>query len=123
VLRLRVEGARTRSEARTVANAIGNSMLVKTALAGADPNWGRILCAVGYSGVPVDPTLVDIFIGDQQVCGGGAACAFDEKAAHEHLSQPSSNVRVSLGRGKASLDFLTTDLTAEYVRINAEYST
>jgi glutamate N-acetyltransferase/amino-acid N-acetyltransferase len=123
LLRLRVEQARTRPEARAVANAIANSMLVKTALAGADPNWGRILCAVGYSGVVVDPARVDIYIGGQQVCCGGTAHPFDEKAAHDHLAQRESSVRVSLGRGRAALDFLTSDLTAEYVRINAEYST
>jgi glutamate N-acetyltransferase/amino-acid N-acetyltransferase len=123
VARLRVEGARRRPEAMTVAKSIAGSMLVKTALTGADPNWGRILAAVGYSGVKIDPRLVNIYIGEQQVCRKGEAHKFDEKAAHQYLLQPSYDIRVQLGQGKAAVDFLTTDLTAEYVRINAEYST
>jgi glutamate N-acetyltransferase/amino-acid N-acetyltransferase len=123
VLRLRVEGARNREEARTVARAIAGSLLVKTALAGCDPNWGRILAAAGYSGVRIDPAKVNIYIGPQQVCHAGAVCAFDVRAAHEYLTQPSYDMRVQLGRGKAAIDFLTTDLTADYVSVNAEYST
>ncbi|MFB3814696.1 MAG: bifunctional glutamate N-acetyltransferase/amino-acid acetyltransferase ArgJ [Terriglobales bacterium] len=123
VARLHVEGARDRKEALTIAKAIAGSMLVKTALAGSDPNWGRILAAVGHSGVEVDPARVNIFIGPQQVCRHGQAHAFDEVAAHHYLSQPSYDIRVQLGRGKAAIDFLTSDLTAEYVRINADYST
>jgi len=73
--------------------------------------------------VPVDPAKVNLFIGPQQVCRHGEAYCYDEPAAHQYLSQPSYEIRVQLGRGKSSLEFLTTDLTAEYVRINAEYST
>ena len=123
VARLCIEGARRRPEALAVAKAIAGSMLVKTALTGADPNWGRILAAAGYSGVKIDPRKVNIFIGKQQVCRKGEAHKFDQQAAHEYLLQPSYDIRVQLGQGKASVDFLTTDLTAEYVRINAEYST
>jgi glutamate N-acetyltransferase/amino-acid N-acetyltransferase len=123
VIRLTVEQARNREEALQIARAIAHSPLVKTAWAGADPNWGRVLAAVGNSGVRVRPEHVNIFIGDQQVCRGGCASAFDEKAAHEHLSQPYSNLRVQVGRGRRELVFYTTDLSAEYVRINAEYST
>jgi glutamate N-acetyltransferase/amino-acid N-acetyltransferase len=123
VARLHVEGARRRPEAMAVAKAIAGSLLVKTALTGADPNWGRILAAVGYSGVKIDPRKVNIFIGEQQVCRKGEARTFDERAAHQYLLQPSYDIRIQLGQGKAAVDFLTTDLTAEYVRINAEYST
>jgi glutamate N-acetyltransferase/amino-acid N-acetyltransferase len=123
VARLHIEGARHREEALTVAKTIANSMLVKTAFAGADPNWGRILAAIGRCPVNIDPTRVNIHIGPQPVCRNGESCKFDEKAAHAYLSQPSYDIRVQLGRGKAALEFLTTDLTAEYVRINAEYST
>jgi glutamate N-acetyltransferase/amino-acid N-acetyltransferase len=123
VIRLHVEGARTRSEALQVARAIANSLLVKTAWAGADPNWGRILAAAGRSGLALDPGKVSVMIGDQTVCKGAVACRFDEARAHEHLSQSECSVRVRLGRGKAGVEFLTTDLTAEYVRINADYST
>ncbi len=123
VVRLHIEQARDRTEARAVANAIAGSMLVKTALAGSDPNWGRILAAVGYSGAKINPGRVNIFLGMQQVCHHGQACKYDELAAHHYLSQPSYDIRVQLGRGRAALDFLTTDLTGEYVRINADYST
>ncbi|HZQ19211.1 MAG TPA: bifunctional glutamate N-acetyltransferase/amino-acid acetyltransferase ArgJ [Terriglobales bacterium] len=123
VVRLRIEQAKDRGEALQVARAIAHSLLVKTAWAGADPNWGRMLAAVGRSGISVDPKKVSILIGDQTVCRGGVACRFDEKAAHAELAKPECRVAVRLGRGEAMLDFLTADLTAEYVRINADYST
>ncbi len=123
VIRLSVEQARGREEALLVARTIAHSMLVKTAWAGADPNWGRILAAVGRCGLPIDPSRVQIFIGRQKVCRNGVAWAFNERQAHRSLAQPVCDVRVQLGRGQESVRFLTTDLTAEYVRINADYST
>ncbi|MFZ3262846.1 MAG: bifunctional glutamate N-acetyltransferase/amino-acid acetyltransferase ArgJ [Terriglobales bacterium] len=123
VIRLHMEQARSREEAMTVARTIAHSFLVKTAWAGADPNWGRILAAVGRSGIPIDPARVQIFIGKQKVCRNGVACQFNEREAHRALAQPVCDVRVELGRGRQSVQFLTTDLTAEYVRINADYST
>lgn len=123
VIRLSIEQARSRKEALIVARAIAHSALVKTAWAGADPNWGRILAAAGRSGVEINPARVHIYIGDQCVCRSGAAHAFDQDRAHQALSQPDCHVRVQLGRGIAGAQFLTTDLTAEYVRINADYST
>ena len=123
VVRLRIEQARTRGEARRVARAVANSPLVKTAWAGADPNWGRILAAVGYSGVKIEPARVNIYIGEHQVCRRGSACDFDKEAAHACMQQPEYAIRIQLGSGNASLDFLSSDLTAEYVHINADYST
>ena len=123
VIRLFVEQARSREEALIVARTIAHSMLVKTAWAGADPNWGRILAAVGRCGLPIDPSRVQIFIGSQKVCRNGIACAFNERQAHRNLAHPVCDIRVQLGRGRRSVRFLTTDLTAEYVRINADYST
>jgi len=123
VVNLRIEGARSDAEASQVAKAIGNSMLVKTAWAGADPNWGRVLAAVGYSGVAIDPDKVDIFFGKHQVCRRGVAARFDAKEVHSYLSQPVFDVRVRLGRGKVGATFWTCDLTAEYVHINADYHT
>ncbi|MGH9780082.1 MAG: bifunctional glutamate N-acetyltransferase/amino-acid acetyltransferase ArgJ [Candidatus Acidiferrales bacterium] len=123
VVELRVEGARSEGEAERVARAIANSPLVKTAWAGADPNWGRILAAVGNSGVAVVPSRVDIFFGRMQVCGGGVARTFDERAAHRYLSQSRFQVRVRLGQGRAKATFWTCDLTAGYVRVNAHYRT
>jgi glutamate N-acetyltransferase / amino-acid N-acetyltransferase len=123
VIRLFVEQARSRDEALQVARAIAHSALVKTAWAGADPNWGRILAAVGASGVTVDPGRIKIFIGNQMVCRQGVACSFDSGRAHRALAKPVCDVRLQLGRGANAVRFLTTDLTAEYVRINADYST
>ncbi|MEE9235389.1 MAG: bifunctional glutamate N-acetyltransferase/amino-acid acetyltransferase ArgJ [Candidatus Acidoferrales bacterium] len=123
VVRLRVEGARNPEEAERVARAIARSPLVKTAWAGADANWGRVLAAVGASGAPIHPGRVDIFLGPQQVCRRGKACAFAEGAAHRYLSRPRFEVRVRLGRGRAAAVFLTCDLTTDYVRINAHYRT
>jgi glutamate N-acetyltransferase/amino-acid N-acetyltransferase len=123
VIRLFVEQASSREEALLVARTIAHSLLVKTAWAGADPNWGRILAAVGRCGAAIDPAGVQIFIGSQNVCRNGAACAFNEPRAHRNLAQPVCDVRVQLGRGRLAVKFLTTDLTTEYVRINADYST
>lgn len=120
---LTVEGAFSSSAADKIARTIAHSMLVKTAWAGADPNWGRILAAVGRSGVRVDPNNVDIYIGDQQVCRGGVATRFDESAAHEYMSQPKYAIRVKVGGGRGMARILSCDLTAEYVHINADYST
>lgn len=123
VVRLVIEEARTRKEARQMARAVANSSLVKTAWAGADPNWGRILAAIGYSGISIKPERVNIYLGEQQVCRHGAACPFDHEQAHRYMSEPVYEIRIMLGTGNAHLEFLTCDLTAEYVRVNAEYST
>jgi glutamate N-acetyltransferase/amino-acid N-acetyltransferase len=123
VIRLHIEQAKNRSEALQIARAISHSLLVKTAWAGADPNWGRILAAVGRSGVHLDPKHISVLIGDQAVCRASVACQFDEQRAHQELSKSECNLTVRLRRGTASLEFLTSDLTSEYVRINADYST
>lgn len=123
VVRLKIEEARTRDEARQIARAIANSPLVKTAWAGADPNWGRMLAAVGYSGVKINPERINIYLGSQQICRNGAASSFDKNAAHQYMTQPAYEIRFTLGAGKAALVFLSCDLTAEYVHINADYST
>lgn len=123
LVRLRIEQAKSTDEAHQVGRSIANSPLVKTAWAGCDPNWGRILCAIGNSGVALDPGHVNVLIGSQQVCKGGQAIAFDMAAAHEYMQKPEYEIRVQLGRGKAAITYLSCDLTADYVRINAEYST
>jgi glutamate N-acetyltransferase / amino-acid N-acetyltransferase len=123
VVNLRIEGARSDAEASQVAKAIANSMLVKTAWAGADPNWGRVLAAVGYSGAPIDPDKVDIYFGKHQVCRRGVAARFDGNKVHAYLSQPVFDIRVDLRRGSVGATFWTCDLTGEYVHINADYHT
>ena len=123
VVRIKIEQARNVGEARRISRAIANSLLVKTAWAGADPNWGRMLAALGYSGVTINPERVNLYIGDQQVCRQGAACPFDAARAHRSMSEPAYEIRVALGLGSTTLEFLSCDLTAEYVSINADYST
>jgi glutamate N-acetyltransferase / amino-acid N-acetyltransferase len=123
VIRLSVEQSKSREEALYLARSVARSLLVKTAWAGAAPNWGRILGAIGASGVRIDPNKITIFIGRQMVCRHGVASTFDEAQAHGELARPTCDVRIKLRRGRASAVFLTTDLTAEYVRINADYST
>ncbi|MGA2991054.1 MAG: bifunctional glutamate N-acetyltransferase/amino-acid acetyltransferase ArgJ [Candidatus Korobacteraceae bacterium] len=123
LVRLRIEQAKSVDEARTIARAIANSPLVKTAWAGCDPNWGRILSSIGNSGVACDMDRISVFIGPHQVCRAGQAVAFDKVAAHEHMQQREYEIVVRLGRGKAALNYLSCDLTVDYVHINADYST
>jgi glutamate N-acetyltransferase/amino-acid N-acetyltransferase len=124
VVRLEITGARTEDDARQVARAIAHSPLNKCAWSSADPNWGRLLCAAGYSGVSFDPMRVTIHIGDELVFENGTRAAlFDESAAHQAMSPREYTIRLNLGEGAASTTFLTCDLTEEYVRINADYST
>jgi glutamate N-acetyltransferase/amino-acid N-acetyltransferase len=99
-------------------------MLVKTAWAGSDPNWGRLMAAAGYSGVAVEPEKIAIWFGDLPICvNGGRAPEYNERAAHQYLQQREYSIRMVLGMGEGRCRFWTSDLTAEYVRINAEYST
>jgi glutamate N-acetyltransferase/amino-acid N-acetyltransferase len=124
VIELEIEGASSVEDAKRIARSIANSPLVKTAFAGCDPNWGRILAAAGYSGAPIYPGSASIWIGGLPVCRNGrAAQDFDKSKVHEAMLQRTVHVRVDLGKGDGTCEFLTCDLTAEYVRINAEYST
>ncbi|HEX4309359.1 MAG TPA: bifunctional glutamate N-acetyltransferase/amino-acid acetyltransferase ArgJ [Acidobacteriaceae bacterium] len=124
VVELQIEGAPNDADAVTVARSIAHSMLVKTAWAGSDPNWGRLMAAVGYSGVAVDPEKIAIWFGKLPICvKGGRAPEYDECAAHAYLDQREYSIRIALNVGEGRCRFWTCDLSAEYVRINAEYST
>ncbi|MBV8632705.1 MAG: bifunctional glutamate N-acetyltransferase/amino-acid acetyltransferase ArgJ [Silvibacterium sp.] len=124
VVELQIEGAATDADALLVAKAIAHSPLVKTAWAGSDPNWGRLIAATGYSGAKIDPDRISIWFGAQPICTqGGRVADFDEQRAHAYLKNREFTVRIALGIGNGSCRFWTSDLTAEYVRINAEYST
>jgi glutamate N-acetyltransferase / amino-acid N-acetyltransferase len=124
VVELQIEGAPSDADALTVAQSIAHSMLVKTAWAGSDPNWGRLMAAVGYSGVAIDPEKIAIWFGALPICvEGGRAPEYDERAAHAYLEQREYSIRIALGVGEGRCRFWTSDLSAEYVRINAEYST
>jgi glutamate N-acetyltransferase/amino-acid N-acetyltransferase len=120
---IEVQGARKPSDAERVARAIANSPLVKTALAGSDPNWGRILCAAGYSGALFDPNKVDIRINDLLLCRDGVDAGFDEDCARKELDRKEITLRVDLHQGRASAHIWTCDLTHDYITINASYRT
>jgi glutamate N-acetyltransferase/amino-acid N-acetyltransferase len=124
VVELRVQGAASNADALKVAKAVAHSPLVKTAWAGNDPNWGRLMAAIGYSGAQVDPNRIDIDFGDLPICrDGGRAPEFDEAAAHNYIAQPKFSVSIQLDQGQGHCIFWTTDLTVEYIHINADYST
>lgn len=123
LVEIRVQGAESVESARVVARTVSRSNLVKTAIYGEDANWGRILCAVGYSEAEFDAEEVDIFLGDIQVARGGEPHPFDEEKASEILREPEVYITISLGRGEYQATAWTCDLTYEYVKINASYRT
>jgi glutamate N-acetyltransferase/amino-acid N-acetyltransferase len=118
-----VQGARKPSDAERIARAIANSPLVKTAIAGSDPNWGRIICAAGYSGALFDPNKVDIRINDLLLCRDGVDAGFDEASARKELDRKEMTLRLDLHQGRASAHIWTCDLTHDYITINASYRT
>jgi glutamate N-acetyltransferase/amino-acid N-acetyltransferase len=124
VVELRIDGAASDADALHVAKAIAHSPLVKTAWAGCDPNWGRLAAAIGYSGAQIDPGRFDISFGELPICrDGGRAVEFDEAAAHAYISQREFSIAIDLHMGSGKCVFWTTDLTNEYIHINADYST
>lgn len=116
-----VTGARTPLDADRVARAIANSPLVKTALAGADPNWGRIICAAGYSGAKFDPNKIDVSANGMALCLKGIDAGFDEAAAHRELEAKELLLKVDLHAGRASARVWTCDFTRDYIDINSSY--
>ena len=129
---IQVEGAVSDGEAHTVANSIAKSPLVKTAFFGHDANWGRILCAVGYSGAQVDPTKAHLFIAagqpeagnaELQLVDAGTPTNYAEEDASSIFAESEISVRVSLGLGEGAATVWTCDLSYDYVSINAEYRT
>jgi glutamate N-acetyltransferase/amino-acid N-acetyltransferase len=119
---VRVCGAPDNAAAAVVARTISESLLVKTAFNGEDPNWGRIICAAGRAGVPFDPDRVDLFIGDVPIVSRGLLVQSDwESAAQKVMRQAEFSILVDLKAGAGEALFLTTDLSKEYVSINADY--
>lgn len=119
-----VEGAGSVPEAKTIAMAVANSLLVKTALFGADPNWGRIVAAAGYSGVLLEPANISVRIqGLSVVEGGQQAGGFDETVLHEALLEKEIQIDLSVGEGPGRFQAWTTDLSYKYIEINAQYRT
>ena len=119
-----VEGAASEKAAEQIARSIANSPLVKTAIAGSDPNWGRILCAAGYAGVAFDPRKVDIDMQSIPVCRRGLAAEFSEDELKTKLDLPDCSIRFAIrGTGRGRARFWTCDFTKAYIDINASYRT
>ena len=123
LVRVNVCGARDRGEVRQVGMSVANSNLVKTALFGNDPNWGRILAAAGCSGADVDEELTTLSIGDLRIYERGAAVEFPNALGVHALDRAEVDINIDLGQGSASGTVYTCDLSYEYVKINAEYTT
>ena len=118
-----VENARTEEGARQMASVVASSPLVKTACHGADPNWGRVLAAMGRSGVKFDPHKVRIWLGDMLVCEHGTEVPFSERDAIRYLQKKQIVIRIDLGLGRQWSHYKTCDFTGQYVGINAGYRT
>lgn len=118
-----VEGGNDTQECCDIAYSIAHSPLVKTALFASDPNWGRILAAIGYAGVKdLDVEKIQVWLGDVQICrDGGAAEDYTEEAGARVMAESEITIRVDLGRGQAKDTVYTCDLSYDYVKINADY--
>lgn len=127
LLECRVTGAKDEAAAKTTAKSVICSSLVKAAMFGADANWGRILCAIGYSGADVDVHKIDVSFssaaGQVQVCQAGAGVDFSEEEAKAILSEKEIDILVTLHEGSAAATAWGCDLTYDYVKINGDYRT
>ncbi|HIE12192.1 MAG TPA: bifunctional glutamate N-acetyltransferase/amino-acid acetyltransferase ArgJ [Desulfotomaculum sp.] len=123
LVEVRVRGAVSVADARKAARAIAASNLVKSAVFGCDANWGRILCAAGYSGAVFDPERVDVSLGREQVVAGGKGLPFSEERASRELAQDPVVITVDFRAGEGAATAWGCDLTYDYVRINASYRT
>lgn len=123
VIHIIVNGAKREGTAERIARTIAASPLVKTAFFGCDPNWGRIICAVGNAGASIDPSKVDIEIQGQTLARNGAEVPFSEEDLKGLMDRKEVDLIVNLNQGNSSFDLFTTDLTYDYVKINASYRT
>jgi glutamate N-acetyltransferase/amino-acid N-acetyltransferase len=120
---IRVEGASSLAAAKKVGFSVANSQLVKTAFFGEDPNFGRIMAAIGYAGVPVNPEKIDVSFNGVTVVRHGVGMALKQRAAANILRRSSFQVEIRLGQGRKSASVWTSDLSHDYVRINSAYRT
>jgi glutamate N-acetyltransferase / amino-acid N-acetyltransferase len=124
LITIHVRGMQTKDEARKIAQTVANSALVKTAVAGGDPNWGRIVSAAGYAGVPFDPAGVDLAVCGHKLYERGAPVAFDAKTVSAAIKATrETTIELAFREGNAAIRFWTSDLNVEYVRFNADYTT
>ncbi|RJQ55358.1 MAG: bifunctional glutamate N-acetyltransferase/amino-acid acetyltransferase ArgJ [Nitrospiraceae bacterium] len=122
LVEITVKGSRTGTDAERVARAVANSMLVKTAIYGRDPNWGRIIAAIGYSGTEVREDRIDIYLNNVRLVRKGTGTK-KEPEARELLAEKNISLTIDLGMGTKSAKALTCDLTEKYIKINAHYTT
>jgi glutamate N-acetyltransferase/amino-acid N-acetyltransferase len=120
---VRVSGASGKEDARQTGLSIANSPLVKTAFFGNDPNWGRIICAAGYSGVPIFESSITISLNGIVLFENGIVRKFNDSDMRETMAKKEQLLEIDLGMGKGEATLYTTDLSYEYVKINAEYTT
>jgi glutamate N-acetyltransferase/amino-acid N-acetyltransferase len=119
-----VKGAATSEAAHAIAKTIAESALVKTAITGADPNWGRIVSAAGYAGVPFNPRTVALLLNGHLLFRDGSPVSFNPRAVSTSIRENrQTHIELSFSEGNASARFWTSDLTVEYVRFNSEYTT
>ena len=124
VMRIEVTGAECRDSARRIARTIADSPLVKTAVHGADPNWGRIVSAAGYSGVSFDPTQVVLRVNGVLLFEAGSPVPFDADAVSAGIkAHRETLIELVVGKGPGRIRFFSSDLTSDYVRLNADYHT
>ncbi|MBU0701621.1 bifunctional glutamate N-acetyltransferase/amino-acid acetyltransferase ArgJ [bacterium] len=123
LVRILVKNAPDKNSAKIIGLSIANSTLVKCAVFGADPNWGRILCAIGNTGVEIDLKDIDVYVGKVQLVRNSCARGFDHAEAHQLLSMDEVELIIDLKQGTQEAVVLGCDLTTEYVSFNAHYST
>ena len=123
LVEIRVRGTRSDEDARTIGMSVANSALVKTAIYGHDPNWGRILCAVGYADAESDPDTIDLYLCGHQLTRDGRGLPLDEPAMREALSVGEIPIEIDLRLGDGAATVWTCDMSHEYVTVNAEYTT
>ncbi|HSE84361.1 MAG TPA: bifunctional glutamate N-acetyltransferase/amino-acid acetyltransferase ArgJ [Thermodesulfobacteriota bacterium] len=122
VVKITVKGTKTKKDAEKIARTIGSSLLVKTAFYGEDANWGRVLAAAGRAGVKFDPLKVDLYFGDYKIVRNGAEI-MDERQVNHILKQPSFPITLDLKSGKSSHFVIASDITMDYLKLNAHYRT
>jgi len=122
VVKIIVKGTRTEKDAENIARTIGSSLLVKTALYGEDPNWGRVLAAAGRAGVKFDPLKVDLYYRNYKVVRNGIEI-LDESKVNHILKQPNFPITLDLKSGKSGFFVIASDITIDYLKLNAQYRT
>lgn len=122
-VKVAVTGAKTDDDAKKAARAISESLLVKTAIFGRDPNWGRIACAAGYSGAAIEEDHLSISFENIKILERGTPLQFDREALEKIMSRREYTINVNLGMGEGSATFMTTDISYDYIKINSEYTT